>query len=67
MEPWGRCVVMHVASNLMDKAINYIPHGNLVFGCNNLVSYKVATRLKIPWICNTFHIVATLHLLITLK
>ena len=25
-------------------------YGN--FGCNNLVSYKVATRLKIPWIYN---------------
>ena len=22
-----------------------------IFGCNNLVSYKAATRLKIPWIC----------------
>ena len=31
-----------------------------IFGCNNLVSYKVATRLKIPWICNIFYLVATL-------
>ena len=43
-----------------------------IFGCNNLVSYKVATRLKIPWICNVFYLVATLlngckDLVITLK
>ena len=31
-----------------------------IFGCNNLVSYKVATRLKIPYICNIFYLVATL-------
>ena len=31
-----------------------------IFGCNNLVSYKVATRLKIPWICNIFYLIATL-------
>ena len=43
-----------------------------IFGCNNLVSYKVAIRLKIPWICNVFYLVATLlngckHLVTTLK
>ena len=27
------------------------------FGCNNLVLYKVATRLKIPWICKVFYLV----------
>ena len=33
-----------------------------IFGCNNLVSYncKAATRLKIPWICKVFYLVATL-------
>ena len=39
---------------------------------NNLVLYKVATRLKIPWICNLFYLVATFlngckHLVTTLK
>ena len=40
-----------------------------IFGCNNLISYKakVATRLKISQICNLFHLVATLHLVTTLK
>ena len=43
-----------------------------IFGCNNLVSYKAATRLKIPWICKVFYLVATLlngckHFVTTLK
>ena len=43
-----------------------------IIGCNNLVSYKVATRLKISWISNVFYLVATLlngckHLVTTLK
>ena len=28
-----------------------------IFGCNNLVSYKVATRLKILWILYLFYLV----------
>ena len=31
-----------------------------ISGYNNLVSYKVATRLKILWICNIFYLVVTL-------
>ena len=31
-----------------------------MFGCNNLISHKVAARLKTPWICNVFYLVATL-------
>ena len=31
-----------------------------IFGCNNVVSHKAATRLKMPWICNVFYLVATL-------
>ena len=31
-----------------------------ISGCNNLVSYKVATRLKMLWICNIFYLVVTL-------
>ena len=43
-----------------------------IFGCNNFVSYKAATRLKVKWICNIFYLVATLlngckHLVTTLK
>ena len=43
-----------------------------IFDCNNLLSYKVATRLKIPWICKVFYLVATLlngckHLVTILK
>ena len=49
-----------------------LPSHMEIFGCNNLVLYKVATRLKIPWICNVFYLVATLltgckHLVTTLK
>ena len=38
----------------------YVATHKEIFGCNNLVSYKAATRLKISWICKVFYLVAGL-------
>ena len=61
-----------VTINLMDITAECKYTHKEIFGNNNLVSYKVATRLKIPWISNVFYLVATLlngckHLVTTLK
>ena len=56
---WMRIKIAKFRWYLIETYISYTTRME-IFGYNNLVSYKAATRLNIPWICNVFYCIATL-------